>query len=320
MSKPQPSKTLPAGRRTIVVLCGSTRFADAYVAENRRLTLAGHIVLSVGMFGHGEGLDMAGPVKADLDRLHLDKIDLADEVRVLNVGGYIGSSTRNEIAHAEASGKPITYLEPLPFADLDVLGRPIDPDPPRYGVVRDPNLDWPPVWRAALWPLVCGCAARPELNALCEFLLTHRGGLPQFAGRPTAQERSDKITTNIMDQLTNRPHEEGYGPVFSLVESFPLARTGAPLSYGELRVAHAWALRRERALACRPPASLALLTGRRPAEAASQSAAAQRIPRGDGPSRSWTVDVQESVRRRLEAFVAQPVTATWLALHDPFEV
>jgi hypothetical protein len=96
-----------------VCLCGSTRFKDAFVAANRAETLAGNIVLSVGMFGHDEGLDMDGPIKAMLDELHLHKIDLADEVLVLNPGGYVGSSTRREIEYAHARGKPVRYLEPV---------------------------------------------------------------------------------------------------------------------------------------------------------------------------------------------------------------
>jgi hypothetical protein len=72
----------------------------------------GRIVLTVGLFGHQEALDMGGPVKAMLDQLHLRKIDLADEVLVLNVGGYVGESTRREIEYARKRGKVLRYLEP----------------------------------------------------------------------------------------------------------------------------------------------------------------------------------------------------------------
>lgn len=101
---PLPSIT---SRPRRVCLCGSTRFKDAFAQANKSETLAGRIVLSVGMMGHHEGLDMNGPVKAELDQLHLRKIDLADEILVLNVGGYIGDSTRREIAYAKAHCKPI---------------------------------------------------------------------------------------------------------------------------------------------------------------------------------------------------------------------
>lgn len=97
----------------IVCLCGSTRFKEAFVKANRDETLKGNIVLSVGMFGHQEGIDMNGEVKKRLDQLHFRKIDLAHEVLVLNVGGYIGESTRNEINYSLSKHKPIRYLEPI---------------------------------------------------------------------------------------------------------------------------------------------------------------------------------------------------------------
>lgn len=110
--------TFGADRPTIVVLCGSTRFDDQFQEANYRLTMAGRIVLSVGFYphasaehGHGEGVGHNSAEKITLDELHKRKIDLADEVHVLNVDGYIGESTRSEIAYAEAAGKPITYLE-----------------------------------------------------------------------------------------------------------------------------------------------------------------------------------------------------------------
>ncbi len=100
-----------AERPRIVCLCGSSRFRTTYERINRAETLAGRIVLSIGMFGHEEGLDMAGPIKRMLDELHLRKIDLADEVLILNVDGYVGESTRREIAHAAKLGKIIRWLE-----------------------------------------------------------------------------------------------------------------------------------------------------------------------------------------------------------------
>lgn len=98
---------------TVVCLCGSTRFKDEFIKANRDLTLQGKIVLTVGMFGHHEGLDMNSETKKMLDELHKRKIDLADEVLVLNVGGYIGQSTMSEILYAEEHRKPVFYLEPF---------------------------------------------------------------------------------------------------------------------------------------------------------------------------------------------------------------
>lgn len=116
----EPSDARTRERPTVVTLCGSTRFKDEFERAARDETLAGRIVLTVGMFGHREGLDMAGPVKAGLDELHLRKIDISDEILVLNVGGYVGESTRREIAYAERTGKAIRYLAPPP-APLETL-------------------------------------------------------------------------------------------------------------------------------------------------------------------------------------------------------
>ena len=96
----------------VITLCGSTRFKDEFLEAQKRLTLEGNIVISVGLFGHsGDDVVWTEGVKDMLDRQHLAKIDLADEIFVINVGGYIGDSTRREIAYAEFKGKSITYLE-----------------------------------------------------------------------------------------------------------------------------------------------------------------------------------------------------------------
>ena len=94
----------------VVTLCGSTRFRDEFLAETRRLTLAGNIVISVGVFAHHEiGFDPDGPTKAMLDELHLRKIDMAGSIHVIDPGGYVGTSTRREIAYAIECGKTVTY-------------------------------------------------------------------------------------------------------------------------------------------------------------------------------------------------------------------
>ena len=96
----------------VITLCGSTRFKDEFLEAQKRLTLEGNIVISVGLFGHsGDDVVWTEGVKDMLDRQHLAKIDLADEIFVINVGGYIGDSTRREIAYAELKGKTIKYME-----------------------------------------------------------------------------------------------------------------------------------------------------------------------------------------------------------------
>ncbi len=80
----------------------------------KRLSLLGNIVISVGLFGHsGDSEVLNEGVKEMLDDMHKRKIDMADSIYVINVGGYIGSSTRSEIEYALAHGKRVEYLEEI---------------------------------------------------------------------------------------------------------------------------------------------------------------------------------------------------------------
>ena len=111
------------GKYKVITLCGSTRFKDAFMEAQKRLTLDGKIVISVGLFGHSgdsevwENMDEGTltATKTMLDDMHKRKIDMADEIFVINVGGYIGESTRSEIEYAKAHGKQVNYLEALAF-------------------------------------------------------------------------------------------------------------------------------------------------------------------------------------------------------------
>lgn len=101
------------GKYKVVTLCGSTRFKDAFVQVQKELSLQGCIVISVGLFGHcGDGEVWQAGVKEMLDDMHLRKIDMADAVFVINVDGYVGESTRREIAYARSQGKEVRYLCP----------------------------------------------------------------------------------------------------------------------------------------------------------------------------------------------------------------
>ena len=107
------------GKYKVITLCGSTRFKDAFLETQKKLTLEGSIVISVGLFGHSgdnevwENMDEGTltKTKAMLDDMHKRKIDMADEIFVINVGGYIGDSARSEIEYAIQTGKPVHYLE-----------------------------------------------------------------------------------------------------------------------------------------------------------------------------------------------------------------
>ena len=107
------------GKYPVVTLCGSTRFKDEFMEAQKRLTLDGNIVISVGLFGHSgdqevwENMDEGTLTKTKemLDDMHKRKIDMADSIYVINVGGYIGDSTRSEIEYAKDHGKLVDYLE-----------------------------------------------------------------------------------------------------------------------------------------------------------------------------------------------------------------
>ena len=100
------------GKYPVITLCGSTRFKDAFMAAQKQLTLEGNIVISVGLFGHSGDDEVWKPgTKEMLDNMHMRKIDMADAIYVINVGGYIGESTRSEIEYAQRNGKKVYYLE-----------------------------------------------------------------------------------------------------------------------------------------------------------------------------------------------------------------
>ena len=100
------------GKYPVITLCGSTRFKEQFLEAQKRLTLEGNIVISVGLFGHsGDEEVWKEGTKEMLDDMHKRKIDMADTIYVINVGGYIGSSTRSEIEYAKKQGKQVLYLE-----------------------------------------------------------------------------------------------------------------------------------------------------------------------------------------------------------------
>lgn len=105
------------GKYKVITLCGSTRFKNEFMMAQKRLTLEGNIVISVGLFGHSgdeevwDGMDEGtlSKTKEMLDDMHKRKIDMADEIFVINKNGYIGDSTKSEIEYAIAHGKGIRY-------------------------------------------------------------------------------------------------------------------------------------------------------------------------------------------------------------------
>lgn len=102
------------GKYKVITLCGSTKFKEEYLNTQKQLTLEGNIVISVGLFGHrGDNEVWSEGTKDMLDDMHKRKIDMADEIFVINVGGYIGESTESEIEYAKSTRKGVKFLEQL---------------------------------------------------------------------------------------------------------------------------------------------------------------------------------------------------------------
>ena len=109
------------GEYKVITLCGSTRFKDAFMEAQKKLTLDGNIVISVGLFGHSgdnevwENMDEGTLTKTKLmlDDMHKRRIDMSDDIFVINKDGYIGESTRNEIEYAILTNKKVEFMEEL---------------------------------------------------------------------------------------------------------------------------------------------------------------------------------------------------------------
>jgi hypothetical protein len=110
-----------------ITLCGSTRFPEAHYLAMMHLSLMGHIVIPLGLQGHADQPTGARFITADgnmsderkqkLDELHYRKIDKSDGIYVVNVGGYVGESTRNEIRYAVEHGKSVWWMFPEAIPD-----------------------------------------------------------------------------------------------------------------------------------------------------------------------------------------------------------
>ena len=103
------------GEAKVITLCGSTKFEAEFAEVNQRLTMDGCVVISLGMFSLPDLPDYdwtadSSDLKGRLGAVHFQKVRMADEVYIVDQGGYVGESTRREIAYAESLGKPVRYL------------------------------------------------------------------------------------------------------------------------------------------------------------------------------------------------------------------
>ena len=117
-------------RPKIVCFCGSSRFVPEIAVLMWEFEKAGQIAMGLHLLPDNAAKRPDGSiiehhlaeeqgVAAQMDELHLRKIDLADSIFVVNIDGYIGESTSREIAYAKRTGKPVVYLEPIDKEESD---------------------------------------------------------------------------------------------------------------------------------------------------------------------------------------------------------
>ena len=111
--KLQNDKPIVTNKYKIITLCGSIKFKDEFMRVQEKLTLDGNIVLTPNFFNNIKKEDIDEKTKKMLDEMHKQKIDMSDEIYVVNVDGYIGESTKLEIEYAKRKGKKISYLESI---------------------------------------------------------------------------------------------------------------------------------------------------------------------------------------------------------------
>lgn len=97
-------------RYNIITLCGSIKFKSEFMKVQEELTLKGNIVFTPNFFNNVKD-EINMETRKMLDEMHRQKIHMSNEIYVINVGGYIGESTKSEIEYAKSNGKKISYLE-----------------------------------------------------------------------------------------------------------------------------------------------------------------------------------------------------------------
>ena len=95
----------------VIILCGSIKFKEEFLKMQEKLTLDRNIVLTPNSFQSIKKEKINEQTKKMLDEMHRQKIDMSDAIFVINVNGYIGESTKNEIEYAKSKNKEILYLE-----------------------------------------------------------------------------------------------------------------------------------------------------------------------------------------------------------------
>lgn len=104
-------------------MCGSTKFKKEFREVEAMLTLQGQIVISLGFFEQSDGIILTNEQEKMFEEMHYRKIDLSDEIYVIDVQGYIGNSTRKEIEYAKDKGKVIRYYSEKSKSTMHSMNR-----------------------------------------------------------------------------------------------------------------------------------------------------------------------------------------------------
>ena len=99
------------GEFKVITLCGSARFKDEFRKQEQILSLKGYIVLSPIFFDDEIQTKLERTKLEMLKLMHYRRIDLSDEILVINKNGYIGESTKKEIDYARNHNKKVRFLE-----------------------------------------------------------------------------------------------------------------------------------------------------------------------------------------------------------------
>ena len=95
----------------IITICGSLKFKSEMIEVAEKLELQENAVITPIYPTNSNKDAYTDEQVAILDKMHKEKIKISDAIYVVNVGGYIGTSTKSEIEYAKSLGKEILYLE-----------------------------------------------------------------------------------------------------------------------------------------------------------------------------------------------------------------
>lgn len=98
--------------RFSVALCGSYKFIDKFLEIEKGMVAIGNTVYIPTRFAHiGRNVNFTPETERMFDELHRAKMRMADQILVVNPGGYIGEDTLAEIKWAISEHLEVTYLE-----------------------------------------------------------------------------------------------------------------------------------------------------------------------------------------------------------------